>query len=93
MKFFVVVSYDIKDDRRRNKLSKELLNYGKRVQFSVFECNLTQIEINDMEKRIKKIVNVEEDSVKIYILDMASKLRSKSIGTKRFTEDEDYLIF
>jgi CRISPR-associated protein Cas2 len=37
---FIVVSYDISHDRRRARLSRELKNFGTRVQYSVFECVL-----------------------------------------------------
>lgn len=38
---FVVVTYDISDDKMRTKLHKTLRRFGDRVQFSVFECILT----------------------------------------------------
>jgi CRISPR-associated protein Cas2 len=40
--YFVVVSYDITDDKRRVRMAKTLLGYGQRVQYSVFEAHLTQ---------------------------------------------------
>ncbi|MCA9742068.1 CRISPR-associated endonuclease Cas2, partial [candidate division KSB1 bacterium] len=36
----LLVSYDIVDDKQRTKLAKRLQNYGQRVQYSVFECDL-----------------------------------------------------
>ena len=35
-----LISYDISQTKRRNKIFKELKNYGKYVKFSVFECEL-----------------------------------------------------
>jgi CRISPR-associated protein Cas2 len=37
---FYVVSYDIPEDRKRDRASKTLLDFGARVQYSVFECIL-----------------------------------------------------
>ena len=37
---YVVVSYDITNDRRRLKVMKTLEGFGERVQYSVFECRL-----------------------------------------------------
>ncbi len=37
-----VVSYDIGSDKLRNKVAKVLLGYGNRVQYSVFECHISQ---------------------------------------------------
>lgn len=36
-----VISYDISNDKIRTKIAKELENYGRRVQFSVFECRIS----------------------------------------------------
>ncbi len=43
-KHFYVVAYDIADDRRRSKVVKVLEAIGHRVNFSVFECMLTDIQ-------------------------------------------------
>lgn len=37
-----LVSYDISSDRRRKKIVNILENYGKRIQYSVFECDLDE---------------------------------------------------
>ena len=42
---FLVVSYDIPDDRRRTKLHRHLKGFGMRVQYSVFECVLEEPEV------------------------------------------------
>jgi len=44
----VVVVYDIPDDKRRTKLSKFLEGYGRRTQFSVFECFLSLEEMREL---------------------------------------------
>jgi len=43
----IVVSYDIPDDRRRLQLSKALKDFGKRVQWSVFECHLDDRQLGE----------------------------------------------
>ncbi|RMF87586.1 MAG: CRISPR-associated endonuclease Cas2, partial [Nitrospinota bacterium] len=53
---YVVVSYDITDDKRRNRIHKALKNYGERVQFSVFECNLSPEQVMRMQHSLKKII-------------------------------------
>lgn len=42
MKQFIVVAYDISDDKRRQKIAKILLNYGVRSNYSVFDVNRNQ---------------------------------------------------
>lgn len=65
---FYVVSYDIPDTKRRTKLSKCLEDFGDRVQYSVFECILDNDLLKMMLVRINRIINVEEDKVRIYPL-------------------------
>jgi CRISPR-associated protein Cas2 len=65
---FIVVSYDIPDNKRRSRVAKTLEGYGYRVQKSVFECELTPALYEKMKKRLEKRVNPEEDSVRYYPL-------------------------
>ena len=41
---FILVTYDIKDDKKRNKVCNILKDYGNRVQYSVFECYLEALK-------------------------------------------------
>lgn len=63
---FVVIGYDCSCDKRRLHLSKVLLDYGYRVQYSLFEAEVPRKEFDEMLKRIKKIVDGTGDSVRIY---------------------------
>ena len=63
-----LICYDIPDDRRRNRLAKFLLDYGHRVQYSVFECNLTKKVIDILIEGIIECTDGEEDSVRVYSL-------------------------
>lgn len=65
---FIVVSYDIPDDRRRNKVAQSLKGYGYRVQKSVFECEVSPELFEKMKKKLKSRINPEEDSLRYYQL-------------------------
>lgn len=65
MLFYVVV-YDIPNDKRRKKISDLLEGYGKRVQYSVFECILSPNKYDELRQRLKKKVKISEDSVRFY---------------------------
>ena len=66
---YVVVSYDIHDDKRRNRIHKVLKNFGECIQFSVFECDLTKEELLRMQYMLKRIIKEEDqDSVRFYHL-------------------------
>ncbi len=64
----IVVSYDIKDDRRRMKVAKAMKDYGERVLLSVWECNLTDEQFERMKERLEQLIDHMEDSIRYYFL-------------------------
>lgn len=52
---FIVVAYDIIDDKRRNRVAKTMEDYGTRVQYSVFECVLEEEYLTEMVDTLKNI--------------------------------------
>jgi CRISPR-associated protein Cas2 len=65
---WVVVSYDIVNDRRRAKVMKTLEGFGHRVQYSVFECELRPADLEKLKVRLKTLIQIEEDDVRFYDL-------------------------
>ncbi len=63
-----VVTYDIPNDQRRKKVSDLLEGYGRRVQYSVFECVLTPSKYEELKHRLQPRLKQEEDSVRVYPL-------------------------
>lgn len=53
----ILITYDISDDKRRNKIASILEGYGNRVNFSVFECILSQTKLNKLTKEIQSIID------------------------------------
>lgn len=76
----ILVSYDIPDDRRRVKIAKTLEDFGERVQYSVFECELEQEHLDRLRRRLAKIVEEEDDSVRFYFLCARCKSSIESLG-------------
>ena len=62
-----VIAYDIANTKRRNKIANVLLNYGTRVQYSVFECRITKTQRIELGDKIDKIINSKQDIVSIYL--------------------------
>ena len=50
------------------KIAKTLEDFGERVQYSVFECDLEQEHLERLQRRLDKIVEEEQDSVRFYLL-------------------------
>lgn len=65
---FVVVAYDIVDDRRRQRVAKILEGYGERVNLSVFECELKERQFEGLQKKVNQLIDREEDRVRYYEL-------------------------
>src|SRR5438105_8938978 len=63
-----VVAYDIPDDKRRTKIHKILLGYGKWTQYSLFECFLTRKELVLLRSKLAEHLVAKEDSVRFYTL-------------------------
>ncbi len=89
---FYIVSYDIPDDRKRTRVAKTMLDYGTRVQYSVFECIIGEDKL--LEKMISKLSGLvsEEDSVRIYALCAKCEKVVKVLGSGEVTKDEDVFI-
>ena len=65
---FVVVAYDIPDDRRRQRLHDALLDFGTPVQYSVFECLVDSQEYGRLRRRVRSIIRPRLDHVRFYQL-------------------------
>jgi len=89
---FIVVSYDIKENKRRVKVAKTLLDYGTRVQYSVFECNLCDRHIQQLMTKLERIIDQKEDTVRFYKLCQNCAGTVKIIGTGELTTDEEVYI-
>lgn len=66
--FLYVIAYDVPDDKRRKKVADLLEGYGQRVQYSVFECQLSTQQYHDLHSRLKKIIKLQEDNIRFYPL-------------------------
>ena len=83
----ITVSYDIVDNKQRTRLAKKLLNYGQRVQYSVFECNLTKKQIAEMKKQLLPLIDLKKDSLRIYRICDSCRKQVESFGIKKSWED------
>ncbi|MBD2667225.1 CRISPR-associated protein Cas2 [Richelia sinica FACHB-800] len=66
--FLYVISYDIPCDKRRKKVADLLEGYGQRVQYSVFECQLSTEKYQNLRRQLRKKLKLEEDNVRFYPL-------------------------
>ncbi len=78
-----VIAYDIEKDRRRNRVMSALKDFGLRVQYSVFECELTQGRLDLLLERLEPLIDPRRDRLHVYPLCDACFFRSQSLGVDR----------
>jgi len=89
---FIIVSYDIPQDKRRTKLMKTLKDYGNHVQYSVFECELKPEVYKVMRQRIEKLMVPKEDNVRFYFLDEDAIGKIETIGIKEVLRVQAFYV-
>lgn len=88
-----IVCYDVADDRRRQQLVNVLLDYGSRIEESVFECMLETGLADQMTDRIRKVVDTGEDKVLVYGLCESCAEKALGIGpVERPAQAEFYIL-
>ena len=88
---FYIVSYDIPDDKTRNRVARILLDFGARVQYSVFECSMDDKLLEKMTQKISKVIS-DKDSVRIYPLCAKCEKGIKVFGRGEVSKDKDVYI-
>jgi len=88
-----IVCYDIADDdARRNRVATALLDYGQRVQESVFVAHLDEELAAKMIERLKRLVDEERDRVHVFQLCGACSKKTQVLGSAEVVEDRAYYI-
>ena len=75
-----VIAYDIPDDKRRTKVHKVLLGYGKWTQYSLFECFLSRKDLILLRSKLAEHLVAKEDSVRFYPLCANCVSRVETVG-------------
>lgn len=89
----VLILYDIAHPKRLNKVAKVILDYGERVQYSIFEAEVGKRQFKKMKERILKIIDEEKDGVKFFILCERCKFDVEFLGRKESRKVEvDFVV-
>lgn len=89
---FLMVSYDIKSNKIRRKVKKIIEGFGKRVQFSVFECFISDSQFNEMKNKINEIVKDKPVSIRFYILCESCDKKIEFYGCGKILDDDQYFM-
>lgn len=94
----VLITYDVNTQdaqggKRLRKVAKACVNYGQRVQNSVFECLLSPAELCIVKNQLLNIMDNQKDSLRIYNLGNNYKTRIEHYGAKQTYSPEDPMIY
>jgi CRISPR-associated protein Cas2 len=62
------ISYDIANPKRLIKVAKKLENFGIRIQYSFFECEMEKNQLELLKQSLLEIIDIKHDSLRIYPL-------------------------
>ncbi|MCY3018315.1 MAG: CRISPR-associated endonuclease Cas2 [Planctomycetota bacterium] len=78
-----LIAYDVADDKRRNRIFKTLMGNGDHVQFSVFLCDLSDVELARIKGSLTEAINQRQDQIIVLNLGPADSpvgIRLECIG-------------
>lgn len=93
----VLITYDVNTQtpsgiKRLRQVAKQCVNYGQRVQNSVFECVLDAAKCREVQHKLEQIIDKDKDSLRFYYLGNNYKSKVVHIGAKDSIDIEGTLI-
>ena len=93
----ILITYDVdtttkEGERRLRKVAKECVNYGQRVQNSVFECLITEAQFVGLKAILENIINDTTDSIRFYFLGNRWQRKVVKIGKSTSYDPTEALI-
>lgn len=96
-RMFILVSYDVATEsaagrKRLRKVAKICEAHGQRVQKSVFECRLTDMQLEEMERTLLKVIEEKEDNLRLYRMSESANWNVKQYGVFRSMDFDGPLV-
>lgn len=93
----VLITYDVNTEdaagrRRLRQIARQCVNYGQRVQNSVFECMLDAAQCKLLQAKLLSIMDQEKDSLRFYYLGKRYENKIEHFGAKQTSLPEEPLI-
>nr|WP_122013349.1 CRISPR-associated endonuclease Cas2 [Maliibacterium massiliense] len=94
----VLITYDVdttsaQGRKRLRQVAKQCVNYGQRVQQSVFECKLDAAQFKQVKHKLTGLIDASQDSLRFYNLGNRFEQRVEHIGVKPSYDTDDAFIF
>jgi CRISPR-associated protein Cas2 len=93
----ILITYDVDTttkagEKRLRKVAKECVNYGQRVQNSVFECLLTEAQLVNLKAVLASVIDETTDSIRFYFLGNNWQRKIDTLGKITSYDPTDALI-
>lgn len=93
----VLITYDVstidkEGQKRLRKVAKKCVDYGQRVQNSVFECLIDPAQFVKLKSELENIIDTNQDSLRYYLLGSNWKRRVEHVGAKGTYDPEGTLV-
>jgi CRISPR-associated protein Cas2 len=94
----ILVTYDVMTDspegrRRLRRVAKVCEKFGQRVQYSVFECMVNAAQFEQLKAQLKKVIEPDEDSLRLYRLQEPRSRFMEVLGKELTHDQHNPLIF
>ena len=91
-----VITYDVNTEdaagkQRLRRVARHCMNYGQRVQNSVFECVADAATMVKMKSDLVKLIDPEKDSLRFYYLGNSHESKIEHVGVKESYDAEGFL--
>ena len=93
----IIVSYDVSTEtragrRRLRRVAKVCESMGQRVQKSVFECQVDEMQFEQLERRLLAEIDEQEDNLRFYRVTEPTRVRIKEYGMFRAKDFDGPLL-
>ena len=93
----VLITYDVNTEtaagkKRLRQVAKQCVNYGTRVQNSVFECEMDAAKFREVKAVLEEIIDTEKDSLRFYYLGNNYKNKVEHIGVRESLDMKGVLL-
>ena len=93
----VLVTYDVSTttpagERRLRRVAQACVNFGQRVQKSVFECSVSEMQYEALKRALLALIDVEVDSLRFYRLATPKEQFSECFGRQQDVDFEGPLV-
>lgn len=94
---YILITYDVQTEsiegqRRLRKVARLCMDYGQRVQNSVFECVISEMQLAELKDKLIKVIDSTNDSIRIYYLNKNDNKRIITLGKNEAIDVEGLLL-